>query len=79
MTAKSTATTYPLYDDQLVDEKTFSQIVDRPISTLRKDRMAGRGFPFIKLGRSVKYSLSDARKEIARCRRSSTTDDGVTA
>lgn len=62
--------------DRLVNEKVFSGLVGRSVSILRKDRMAGCGFPFIKLGRSIRYSLADAREEISRQRRSSTTDIG---
>lgn len=85
MNLKSTADTHSLDGDdgdqldQLLDERAFSRKVNRSVSSLRKDRMFGRGFPYIKLGKLVRYSPRDARKEIDRCRRTSTTDTGAAA
>ncbi len=40
-------------------EKEVSRITGRGLSTLRNDRSLGRGLPFCKLLRSVRYELSD--------------------
>ncbi len=47
--------------DELVDETRISQITKRALSTLRNDRHNKRGIPYVKLGRSVRYSLADVR------------------
>ena len=44
---------------QLIDEKQVSTILKRSVQTLRNERCMGRGIPYIKLGRSVRYSLED--------------------
>jgi hypothetical protein len=42
-----------------VDEKMVSRITGRKVQTLRNDRHLGRGIPYFKLGRQVRYSLQD--------------------
>ncbi len=44
---------------QYVTEKDVTRITKRAVQTLRNDRHEGRGIPYVKLGRSVRYSLSD--------------------
>jgi hypothetical protein len=63
--------------DQLVDEHTAATILHRKVPTLRKDRWAGTGVPFIKIGRSVRYSVKDLRDYIAANRVHSTTQAGM--
>ena len=36
-----------------------SRITGRALSTLRNERSKGQGTPYIKIGRSVRYSLTD--------------------
>lgn len=38
-----------------ITEKELSSLTGRALQTLRNDRFKGRGFPYIKLGRSVRY------------------------
>ena len=38
-----------------ITEKELSAITGRALQTLRNDRFNGRGFPYIKLGRSIRY------------------------
>ena len=52
MTVISNSTIY-------IDEKKTSQITGRSVQTLRNDRHRGRGIPYSKIGRSVRYSLED--------------------
>ena len=40
-------------------EKEVAEITGISLSTLRNERSLGQGMPYVKLGRSVRYSLSD--------------------
>jgi hypothetical protein len=40
-------------------EVQVAEIMSRALSTLRNDRFNRRGLPYIKVGRSVRYSLND--------------------
>jgi len=42
-----------------VDERKVSEITGRALPTLRNDRHNRRGIPYCKVGRSVRYALSD--------------------
>jgi predicted DNA-binding transcriptional regulator AlpA len=42
-----------------IKEKEVARITGRGLQTLRNDRHRGRGLPYIKMGRSVRYSLED--------------------
>ena len=42
-----------------IDEKQVSEITGRALQTLCNDRFNGRGIPYIKLSRMVRYSLQD--------------------
>ena len=42
-----------------INEKEVARIIGRGLQTLRNDRHRGRGLPYIKMGRSVRYSLED--------------------
>jgi hypothetical protein len=44
---------------QYIDEREVSKITGRALSTLRNDRYMGRGFPYCKIGKSVRYLLDD--------------------
>ena len=44
---------------QYLTEKEVSQMIRRALSTLRNDRSCGRGIPYIKLGRSVRYDMAE--------------------
>lgn len=45
-----------------VDEAETAEITGRAIQSLRNDRFKGRGIPYSKVGRSVRYSLKDICK-----------------
>lgn len=45
----------PLY----LTEKEVSRMTGRSLSTLRSDRFKCQGLPYVKIGRSVRYSLDD--------------------
>ena len=42
-----------------LNEKQVKEITGRALSTLRNDRFNKRGIPYVKIGRSVRYSLED--------------------
>jgi hypothetical protein len=46
-------------EDRLVNEVQASKIMCRAVQTLRNDRHLCQGPPYIKLGRSIRYRVSD--------------------
>ena len=42
-----------------INEQLVEKITGRACQTLRNDRHRGRGIPYVKIGRSVRYKLSD--------------------
>jgi len=48
-----------LDNTRFISEKEVSRIIGRALSTLRNDRYEGKGIPYTKLGRSVRYQLAD--------------------
>ncbi len=49
---------------QLITEHEAAKIIGRAVQTLRNDRHMCRNLPYIKLGRSVRYSLQDIQEYI---------------
>ncbi|WP_342111029.1 transcriptional regulator [Methylobacterium sp. SI9] len=47
------------HSDDLLDEHAVAKRQRRSVKTLRNQRVAGDGIPYLKLGRSVRYRLSD--------------------
>jgi hypothetical protein len=45
--------------NQLLTDRDLEKITGRARSTLQKDRVAGSGIPFVRLGRLVRYRPSD--------------------
>ena len=45
--------------EEIVREEPAADIVDLSVSTLQKMRVRGDGPPFLKIGRSVRYRVSD--------------------
>jgi hypothetical protein len=43
----------------LLTEDDLSQILGRSVKSLRKDRLAGTGAPFVRVGRLVRYRPQD--------------------
>lgn len=46
-------------DVRYVDEVEVARITGRRLQSLRNDRFKGQGIPYVKVGRSVRYSLAD--------------------
>ena len=38
-----------------ITEKALSKMTGRALHTLRNDRFKGKGFPYVKIGKSVRY------------------------
>ena len=68
----------PGWLDELVNEEEASRILDTPVPTLRTRRVRGGNgsIPFVKIGRSVKYTRRDLFEAAAANRRRSTSDSG---
>jgi hypothetical protein len=50
---------------EYLTEKEVADLIKRALPTLRNERHLGRGIPYIKCGRSVRYALSDVQAYIA--------------
>lgn len=48
-----------MLEDRYLNEHEVARITGRSVYTLRNDRCLHRGFPYVKIGRSVRYSLRD--------------------
>ena len=46
-------------DVKYLTEVQVAEITGRALSTLRNERFCRRGIPYVKVGRSVRYSLED--------------------
>ncbi len=45
-----------------IDERRVSELTGIAVQTLRNWRMLGRGFPYSKVGRSIRYSIIDVQQ-----------------
>jgi predicted DNA-binding transcriptional regulator AlpA len=60
--------------EALLTEAQVSEIIGRGVPTLQKDRVAGTGPQFIKMGRLVRYRPSDVQAWLAERVRRSTAE-----
>jgi hypothetical protein len=51
-----------------LEEQTVAEITKRKLPTLRNDRHLGKGIPYIKLGKSVRYDPADVENYMQRHR-----------
>jgi hypothetical protein len=61
---------------EYVDEHAIARILGVPVKTLRNWRVGGRGPPYCKFGRSVRYHVPTAHRWAAAQQRRSTSDPG---
>ncbi len=47
------------HQNEYLTEKQVAELTGRAVQTLRNDRFMGKGFPYVKMGRSVRYSLDE--------------------
>jgi predicted DNA-binding transcriptional regulator AlpA len=53
--------------EEYLTETEVSKWYGKALSTLRNDRYMNRGFPYVKMGRSVFYRKSDIEDYLLRC------------
>lgn len=46
-------------ENRYLNEKQVSEMIGRALPTLRNDRFLGKGIPYVKVGRSVRYNFHD--------------------
>ena len=46
-------------EQMYLNEKQVAQMTAIPLSTLRNNRSTGKGLPYVKIGRCVRYSKDD--------------------
>jgi len=56
--------------EPLLDEYEFAQITKRSVASARRDRLVGKGCPYVKLGALVRYRPQDVANYIAQNLRS---------
>ncbi len=55
-------------EKEYLNEKEVSQKICRALSSLRNDRFNRKGIPYIKVGRSVRYSYKDVIAFMENCK-----------
>ena len=58
--------TIQINETALLSEKEVQEIYKLNARTLQRDRVLGRGIPYVKIGRRVRYKRSDIEKYIKR-------------
>ena len=53
---------------QAVDEHEAAKVLAKSVFTLRNERFLKKGCPYVKLGRSVRYLISDLNSYLAQNR-----------
>ena len=51
---------------KLLNENELSDLIDRGVQTLRNERFKGKGIPYVKIGRSVRYRVSDIKEYLKK-------------
>ena len=52
--------------EPLWNEHVYSRVIGKSVATARRDRLLGKGCPYVKLGVLVRYRPSDVRAYIER-------------
>jgi predicted DNA-binding transcriptional regulator AlpA len=63
--------------ERLLSDREVERITGRARSTLQKDRVAGTGIPFVRLGRLVRYRESDVEQHTASLRTYRSTSEPI--
>jgi hypothetical protein len=74
---KALAEFYAASNDALFNQIIVAHIRDCSTATMERDRWAGGGIPFIKIGRAVKYRKADVLEWLAQYLPQNSTSDGV--
>ena len=70
---------YGAPDNALFNQITVAHIRDCSTATMERDRWAGGGIPFIKIGRAVKYCKADVLEWLAQHQPQTSTSKGMTS
>lgn len=65
--------------DILLTEEEYAAYVEKSPRSAQREREDGTGCPYLKIGFSVRYRLSDVREFVARCLRRSTSESADSA
>lgn len=65
MSRKTTPQPVP---NRLVNEKYVAEMTGIPVRSLQQQRFLGRGMPYIKLGKAVRYDLQDVMEYLEACK-----------
>jgi hypothetical protein len=65
--------------EALLNEHEYSAITGESVATARRNRLIGRGCPFVKLGALVRYRPEDVRTYIARNLRGQSVEGAINA
>jgi hypothetical protein len=57
-----------IQSSRYINEKEVSKITGRALSTLRNERALHKGIPYLKIGKSVRYSYGDVIEFMERHR-----------
>ena len=66
---------YSAPDDALFNQITVAHVRDCSTATMERDRWAGGGIPFIKIGRAVKYRKADVLGWLAQYQAQGSTSE----
>ena len=55
--------------EPLLDERECARLTERSVASLRRDRLSGKGIPYIKLISLVKYDMQDIRTYLEQNKR----------
>ena len=58
----------PQAEERFINETETARLLDQSVHTLRGQRHARRGLPYYKIGRSVRYKLSDILRHMETLR-----------
>ena len=61
--------------EPLLNEHELAEITGRSVASIRRDRLLGKGCPYVKLGASVKYRPEDVRVHLERNLRGHQAED----
>ena len=61
-------------NEELLTEKELSRSLKISLPKLRKDRIRGKGFPFVKIGKSVRYPVAAVHDHLKKIEKLSNQD-----
>lgn len=73
---KPSPATSPASTDYFLNEYELAERHKRSVKTVRNERLRGAGVPFVRIGRSVRYRLSDVERFERERLCTSTSDKG---